>query len=563
MRTEPQSQAQTAGAKGHGHVGAFLAGALILLVGSLLSRLLGGVYHFVLPILMGGGTQAAVGMGLLGMAYPLYNVLLSLSAVGVPLGVSKMVAEAAARGRRWEAARIFRVAAVALAVLGAVLSVVLFLLAQPVAIWIARDPRAAISIRAIAPAVFFVSLESAYRGLFQGLQHMAPQAASQVVEQIIRVLTMFALAVLLLPRGIAFAAAGASFGAVTGAAAGLAFLAIVIRRDPLARAVWQELRAARAAETPQAAGSSQPGLSTGTILARLTALVVPIALAGMVLPMINVADAVLVPLRLHAAGLGASATALYGVLVGYALPFMVAPSIVTTALAVSLVPSVSEAMARGARALAKDRAAVGMRVTLLLTVPAAVGLFVLAGPLPQLLYHSPVTARPLAVLAWGVLFLGLQQTSTGVLQGMGLPGVPVVNLLYGGAVKVLLTWWLVAIPGWNVTGAALATVACFAVASLLNVRAVQTRLGPVLDRSAAGRVLAAAAVMGIVAEGVLRAASHHRLVVGVAATVVAGVAAYLVALAAVGGVRRADVESLPRVGKPLSRALTRMHLVRE
>ncbi len=539
---------------GRGHAGAFLAGALILLVGSLLSRLLGGVYHFVLPILMGGGTQAAVGMGLFGMAYPLYNVMLSLSAVGVPLGISKLVAESTARGRRWEAARIFRVAVVALAVLGAALSVALYLLAQPVAIWIAQDARAAIAIRAIAPAVFFVSLESAYRGVFQGLQHMAPHAASQVVEQIIRVLTMFALAVILLPRGIQYAAAGASFGAVTGAAAGLAFLAIVIRRDRLTRAVWQERRVAAA---------TRDGPSAGQILRRLAGLVVPIALAGMVLPLINVIDAVLVPLRLHAAGLGTRATALYGVLVGYAMPFMVAPSIVTTALAVSLVPSISDAIARGDTAVAKDRAAVGMRVTLLLTVPAAVGLFVLAAPLPQLLYHSPVTARPLAMMAWGVVFLGIQQTTTGVLQGMGLPGVPVVNLLYGAAVKVLLTWWLVALPGWNVTGAALGTVAGFAVAAVLNIRAVQRRLGRVVDLNATARILAAAAVMGVVADVVLRAASHHRLVLDIGATVVAGVVVYLVALAAVGGVRRSDVESLPRFGPPLGRALARLHLVRE
>ncbi len=542
------------GSAGHGHAGAFLAGALILLIGSLLSRLLGGVYHFVLPILMGGGTQAAVGMGLFGMAYPLYNVMLSLSAVGVPLGISKLVAESTAQGRRWEAARIFRVAVLALSILGAVLSVALYLLADPVARLIAQDPRAAIAIRAIAPAVFFVSLESAYRGVFQGLQHMAPHAASQVVEQIIRVLTMFALAVILLPRGIQYAAAGASFGAVTGAAAGLAFLAIVIRRDRLTRTVWQERRAV---------ADTRGGPSTSMVLKRLAALVIPIALAGMVLPLINLIDAVVVPLRLHAAGLGAQATGLYGVLVGYAMPFMVAPSIVTTALAVSLVPSISDAVARGERAVAAGRAAVGMRVTLLLTVPAALGLFVLAGPLPQLLYHSPATARPLAVMAWGVVFLGVQQTTTGVLQGMGLPGVPVVNLLYGAAVKVLLTWWLVGIPGWNVTGAALGTVAAFAVASVLNVRAVQARLGPVVDVGALVRVLAAAAAMGVVADMVLRAVAGHRLVVGIAATVVVGVVVYVLALAAVGGIRRADVESLPRFGVRLARVLARLHLVRD
>ena len=138
-----------------------------------------------------------------------------------------------------------------------------------------------------------------------------------------------------------------------------------------------------------------------------------------------------------------------------------------------------------------------------------------------------------------------------------------VNLLYGAAVKVLLTWWLVGIPGWNVTGAALGTVAAFAVASVLNVRAVQARLGPVVDVGALVRVLAAAAAMGVVADMVLRAVAGHRLVVGIAATVVVGVVVYVLALAAVGGIRRADVESLPRFGVRLARVLARLHLVRD
>src|SRR5579875_3788342 len=195
----------------------FLRGALILVAGSLASRGLGAVYRFILPSLMGGGEQAAYGMGLFGMAYPIYTGILDLSAVGVPLAISKRVAENVARGQHGAATRVFRVAFGILAVVGLVFSGLLALVAKPYARYVTLDPNAAISILAIAPAIFFASLEIGYRGFFQGMQHMAPQSVSQVVEQLVRILTMFALAVLLLPHGIEYAAAGASFGAVTGA----------------------------------------------------------------------------------------------------------------------------------------------------------------------------------------------------------------------------------------------------------------------------------------------------------------------------------------------------------
>lgn len=531
----------------------FLAGAAILLAGSLLSRLLGAVYHFVLPILMGGGALAAVGMGLFGMAYPLYNVLLSLSAVGVPLGVSKLVSEALAQGRPHEAIRTFRLAAGALALVGAAGSLLLYLFAQPAAMIVGGDPRAAIAIQAIAPAAFFVSLESAYRGFFQGLQHMTPHAASQVVEQVIRVVTMFVLVALLISRGIAYAAAGASFGAVTGAVAGLLFLALAFRRDRQARSVW------RAAE-PEPDARPAPA---STILRRLLALVVPIALAGLILPLSNVIDAVIVPLRLHAAGFDTQhATELFGVLVGYAQPFMVAPTIVTTALAISLVPAVSQALARRDGEGARDRAAAGVRVTVLLTLPAAAGLFALAGPLPELLYHSAATARPLAVMAWGVLFLGLQQTTAGVLQGMDRAVAPVIHLAAGVAVTIAISWVLVASPAWNVTGAALATVAGFALASALNLWSLRRHLGSVLDAGTVVRAAVATAATWLAAEAGLRFGAHVGHAPAIGAAVACGAVAYVVVLGAIGGVRSADVESLPRVGPRLVRALRRLRLVR-
>lgn len=527
----------------------FLRGAFILVAGSLASRALGAVYRIVLPILMGGGQRAAYGMGLFMLAYPVYTVMLNLAAVGVPLAISKLVSEHMARGDRSGAARVFRVSLLALALIGLASSLLLAALASPVAYAFAHDPRAAISILAIAPAIFFVSLETAYRGFFQGLQHMGPQAVSTVVEQIGRIGTMFLLAALLLPFGIQYAAAGASFGAVTGAVAGLIYLLRVFRRDAVARPV----RTARPADIP-----------ARRVLGQVAALAVPISLAGIVLPLMNLMDAAVVPNRLLSSGFGArEAVTLYGVFTSYAMPFIVAPTILTSSLSVSLVPSVSEALALDQREVLQARAATGLRVTILVLLPSAVGLMLLGHQIPQLFFHSAQAALPLIILAPAVLFMGTQQVTSGILQGLGFPGTPMRNLIVGGILKFVLTWTLVAVPAINISGAAVGTTVAFLAAATMNVVAVQRRVGRPLQlgRMVAAPALAAAA-MALSVWGTLLVLHHVGLLVATAGAIMAGVVVYAVALLAVGGVRSRDLQLVPRIGPQLARQFERMHWVR-
>src|SRR5690606_35633087 len=210
------------------HKDSLVRGAFILAAGSLLSRGLGAVYRLLLPMLVGGGQQGAYALGLYNYSYRIYSVALVLSTVGLPLAVSRLVSQRLAQDDGAGARRVFTAARGLLAAVGLVITLGLAAVAPGFARTV--DPNALYPILAIAPAVFLVSLMSAYRGLFQGMQVMTPYAVSQVVEQIVRVATILAAAVLLLPWGIPAAMAGASFGAVTGAAAAFVYLWYTIRR---------------------------------------------------------------------------------------------------------------------------------------------------------------------------------------------------------------------------------------------------------------------------------------------------------------------------------------------
>ncbi|MGE5484179.1 MAG: putative polysaccharide biosynthesis protein [Ignavibacteriales bacterium] len=527
----------------------FLGGAFMLALAGIVSKLLGALYRIPLYPLLGDS-----GMGLFSMAYPIYALILVLSTTGINVAVSKLVSARAANGDFAGVWSVFRTSLVLLSVMGLLFSALLFSGAGYIATNVTRDSRAYLSIAAISPAIFFVSIMSAYRGLFQGLQMMSPTAISQMIEQIVRVGTMLALAFALVGGGIEYAAAGASFGAVTGAVAGLIYLLYVFGR-----------RRRELGLPPKGAVTGESPLRTA---AQVMAMAIPVSLASGVLGITQLVDMAVVPARLQVSGVALDrATALYGQLAGGALPLMNLPTIFSAALQVSLVPAVSEAHATGDRPLISSRTSTALRLTFIIMMPAMAGLYLLAGPITDLLYGSPEIGVSLAALSSGVLFLAVQQVSSGVLQGLGMMTVPVKNLLWGAAVKLGLTWALTSIPQLGIRGAAYATTAGFLVACALNLAALVLLLGSgIVDFS--GMLLkpaVATAAMGLAALvaydrvfGITRRNSVATLgAIGV------GMVVYGVALAAVGGLKSRDFEIVPGFGRRLAGILAALGLVKK
>ena len=519
----------------------FLGGAFVLALAGLLSKVLGALYRIPLYPMLG-----QEGMGLFQMAYPAYGLILVLSTTGINVAVSKIVSERLAVGDRAGAWRAFRHALILLTGLGLVFSFLLFLAAEPIARFIAKDERAWLSIAAVSPAIFFVSVMAAYRGLFQGLQQMTPTALSQVIEQLVRVATMLALASFLAPRGVKYASAGATFGAVTGAVAGLTYLLYVYCRN------LPQLRQGMAGGT-----STESAM---TALGRIMRIAIPVSMASGVLAMIQFLDLALVPTRLEAAGfVGREVTALFGQMSGGALPLINMPTVLTAALQVSLVPAISEGMATGSLFTIRKRAETAVRVTFLIMLPAVVGLFVLADEIPALLFRDPGIGVPLAAMSAGTLFLALQQTSSGVLQGMGQVGIPVRNLAIGAVAKGVATYYLTGLPALGIRGAALGTVIGFLVAASLNLTALSLLLGPIIKlKDMIIKPGLSALIMGVGARLIY---DHgHELVGTDLATVVAiagGAGLFGLSILVLGGVRREDVEWLPVFGPSLGRLLGR------
>jgi stage V sporulation protein B len=168
-----------------------------------------------------------------------------------------------------------------------------------------------------------------------------------------------------------------------------------------------------------------------------------------------------------------------------------------------------------------------------------------------MLWNSPEVGGPLAILTAGMLFLTVQQASSGILQGMGRPEIPVRNLILGAAVKVLVTYVLTANPALNIRGAAIGSVLGFLTAATLNLTEVHVSIGEVLD---VGDMIAKPAAAVIIMAIPVRMGYSYLLgltgsnTVSTLSAVVIGIVVYGIAILLVGGVRKRDLEMIPGAG---------------
>ena len=514
----------------------FLKGTLILTVSSIVVKVIGSLNWIILSRVLGGE-----GIGLYQMGFPIYLMAITLSSAGIPVAISIITAEKLAQKDFLGAKRVFNVSLRLLFVTGLVFASALFFGAQWLIDhhWI-RDGRAYYSIIALAPAVFFVTFLASFRGYLQGWQIMTPTAASEIVEQLMRVVTMIVFANMFMPHGLAYAAGGASMGAGVGAFCALLVLMWFYRR--LKHKLKEDLQHQNPLATRESARA---------IISRLLRLALPVSMSSLMLPVVANLDLLIVPQRLEAAGFHISqATEFFGYLTGMAVPLINLATIFTAAMTISLVPAISESRALNDVFGIRAKTRTAFRVALIITCPCFVGMYFLAEKIAALIYNAPGAASAIQTMSVGIMLLGLHQISTGILQGLGRTSIPVINMILAAAVKVFLSWTLTAIPTLGIKGAAMATVVDFGLAAILNMIFIYKYTGFALSFGGVFKPAAAAAVMGAAVYGVITLTADWGAWAILAAMAVA-VPVYGGVLLAVGGMGKDDLESLPFIGRRL------------
>ncbi len=468
----------------------FIEGAFVLGIAGVIIKMMGFLFRIPLGNMIGDK-----GMGYYQAAYPIYVFLLLIAIAGIPIAISKMVSERIAVGEYREAYRVFRVSFILLLCIGVVSFSICFFGAGFISQHL-RVPNAKYSMMAIAPALLLCPMMAAYRGYFQGMQNMTPTAASQVMEQLFRVITGLTFAFIFLTHGVEYAAAGASFGATAGGIAGLLTVVYIYRAN----------RMHIHGDIAVSADAGKSAVPTKKILRDILIIAIPITIGASIMPIMNVIDVGIVVRRLTATGwTEAEATALYGQLAGFVGPLINFPQVLTQAVSMSLVPVVAAAYKKNDMPFLQKNVELGMRMALLIGFPCAFGMIALAEPIMRSLYPLRLdaaisAASLLMIMGGGVIFLATVQTLTGVLQGIGKQLIPVRNLAVGALAKIFITYGLTGIESINVRGAAIGTVAAYIIASTLNIFAVKKYTGAKFNLKLTYiKPIAASLIMGVAA----------------------------------------------------------------
>lgn len=511
----------------------FLKGTLILTASSIVVKIIGSLNWIILSRVLGGE-----GIGLYQMGFPIYLMAITVSSAGVPVAISIITSEKLAKKDYRGAKRVFTVSLRLLLLTGLVFSSALFFGADfLINQHIIRDARAYYSIIALAPAVFFVTFLASFRGYLQGWQIMTPTATSEVVEQLTRVITMLVFADLFMPYGLAYAAGGASMGAGVGAICALLVLMWFYRR--LKKRLQKEMKEQ---------DTNVPQESASHIIKRLLRLALPVSLTSLMLPIGANLDLLIVPQRLEVAGFNVRhATEFFGYLTGMAVPLVNLATIFTAAMTISLVPSISESKALHNLIAIREKIRIAFRVAMIITFPCFMGLYFLGEKVASLIYNAPKAAGAIETMSIGILFLGMHQISTGILQGLGKTAIPVINMILACIIKVLLSWHFTAIPELGIKGASLATVADFAVAAIINMAFIYKYTGYTFSLTTIICPMIASGIMGCVIYFVL-ALTEGLGMWCVLFAMAAAIPTYAIALTAVGGLTRKDLENVPFVG---------------
>ena len=437
----------------------FIKGAMILLIAGIINRILGFIPRITLPRIIG-----AEGVGIYQLSYPFLIVLLTLVTGGIPLAIAKWIAEAKTNGDERAVKVIFRLAMTITLVASITLTALMLIGAPYIIAHVIPDKRVFESFLVMSPLVIIVGISSVYRGYFQGLQNMIPNAVAQTLETIVRIIFSLILAYLLLPYGLSFGAAGAMGGVVLGEIMSLFYMYYCYRKQN---------GQAKANRLHEQLETTQPNLNKH-YTKKILGVAIPVTGSKLTGSIAYLLESIFTARSLAIAGIATGvATAQYGALQGMILPLILLPTALTYSLAVSLVPSLSEAAAQKEIGTIHKRLHQTIKITLVAGAPVTMLMFIFAIPICHILYAHGEYGEYLKLLAPIGIFIYLQAPLQATLQALNKPGIALFNTLVGAIVKLVLIVTLASLPTLGIKGAIWAIAINTVLVTIMHAFAVQ------------------------------------------------------------------------------------------
>lgn len=415
----------------------------ILAIAGLIVRAIGLVRRIPLTNIIGDK-----GNGFYSAAYEIYSIILLVSSYSLPLAVSRLVAARVEKGQYRNATKILKGALYFAIISGGAACIFVFFFADFLAGTIMEQPKSALALRILAPTLLIVALMGVFRGFFQGLGTMTHTAISQIVEQIILVIVSLSGASIMFDIGSRYGnvmmnedyassmgAAGATIGCGVGALAGLIYLIVIYGFN------YKNLKFKCISD------GTKKQESISTILRLIVLTILPVILSTVVYNVSGIIDQSIYYHYMSSKGLDDIMTVKMGVYSGKYKVLINLPIALANAMCSAIVPALAASISRNDYVHARMKMATAIRVTMIVTIPSAVGLAVLGKPIVSMLFNGEIDLAA-QMLLWGtlsVIFYALSTLGNGILQGIGKLYIPVINsaislVIHLGALFIMLYW---------------------------------------------------------------------------------------------------------------------------
>jgi stage V sporulation protein B len=439
------------------------------MISQLFIKMLGVVYKIYLTNKEGFGDT---GNAICSSGYQIYALLLTISSIGVPNAISKLVSERVVIGDHKGAHKIFKVSLFVFGIIGFIGTLILFLGAGYISSVILQIPEAEMTLIALSPSVFFVTVASVMRGYFNGREKISVTAKSQTLEQIFKtVLTIIVVEIVGLSTSLNTSLMSAGANLATTLSVLLSFGYLSIYYNIYKREIANEIKNSINYKKEKIL----------SLIKRILFVSIPITLSAIMSTLNKNIDSITVVRGLKKFLSEAEAKSQYGIFSGKVDTLTTLPLSFNIAFATALVPYVSSSIAKGEKENASKRISFSILVSMLIGLPCTVGMIIFSQQIINLLFPNATNgALLLQVTSVTIIFSVLVQTVNGALQGLGKIMVPAITSTIGLIVKLVLNIWLIQIPEIGVYGAAIASIinniVAFALSYIVLLRTIKLDL---------------------------------------------------------------------------------------
>ena len=543
----------------------FIMQAGILAAASIICRMIGLLYRGPLTGIIGDE-----GNGYYSTAYNIYTIVLLVSSYSIPSAIAKVLAQRLALKEYRNAQRIFKCALVYVMVVGGAASLILFI-GAPYFVMGNSIP----VLRVFAPTIFFYGLLGVLRGYFQAHRTMMQTSVSQILEQILNAAVSLGAAYVLMQTAVSaggdgstqamYGAVGSAVGTGAGVVIALLFMAVIYMMN---RKMIKRRAAYDRTETQE---------SYWDIFKLMMAVVTPFILSTCIYNLttsLNQTIYLKMMVKYKEIDVIAATTEL-GIFSSKAVTISNIPIALASAMSAAIVPTIASTYAQGSVKQTKKKVAYAIKVTMLISIPAAVGIGVLARPVMMVLFPQleslELASRLLMGLSATVVLYGLSTLTNAALQGIGKVNTPVINATIAIVIQTAVLVSILYYTDWGVYGVMTATVLYSFFMCVLNNIFMKKYLGykQEIDKTFA-RPVFSAVLMGAAAYGIYEGmgyvlalfteSAYFMNLIAFATAALIGAMLYFVLVIKLKAVKESDLRGLPK-GKMIIKVARKMKLL--